>query len=758
METRLQSRFGIWFSAILLSLLAVVTFAADQAQSQTGPAGYTVEYLDSWPNNFQLKYIRVVIKPIGGTSKDNHDFHVVARTTGNRSGTKVSTVVPIRKGDTSATGELFVPVSNGYNFVLHTELDGDLNADRFDYAIHDYYDYSNNYGLRMTKSTPPMVFASSEVVSDEATQFVIMNRKAKRTPNFVSIGTSDEFPSLDDLGDWYESTNVNFGGGRNIMSINGFTSPNVAAMSLESLPSRWFGYDGLGLVVVTFDDLKQLASKHPGKLLAIERWVAASGRLVVLNAGKDFENVSQSLKLLGEKGNAATEDRECTWPKSKVDQNELASALDVAKQEAQDAINSYGYNRQATIETTTIKQSVAGDLESGKLKDIVGTGKAQGFVSLDFEAGQLICVCDSASNWATQRPTNTDAWGALSIFLEATERSSQYSHQLVNSDTVRNFGFPEFVEPPRFVFEFSILAYLLAVGPFAFFFLKHKKKLNLMFVVVPIISALFCTAILAWAIFAEGFDTRVNQFTYTVLNQKTGRQVTSTISHVYSGMTPSPYQLDGPNYGLVNLPYNGRELRIQWDKGTERLSGGEVRARTNHQLFSRCSNETEGKLAFAFKGEGDSETASVRNDFETTVACVAFHSDSCTRNQFWVCTDIAPGEIAQAQKMKIEDAAKLIKGKIQKRGSATVYASGRLVGNSRSDRYGYYYGDEISSVETASVANQLHAMWYFSPSILRGLHKNEGSYFALTEKSTNHETAISNALMESEIHVIQGVR
>ena len=82
--------------------------------------------------------------------------------------------------------------------------------------------------------------------------------------------------------------------------------------------------------------------------------------------------------------------------------------------------------------------------------------------------------------------------------------------------------------------------------------------------------------------------------------------------------------------------------------------------------------------------------------------------------------------------------------------------SDRIVGSPTSQRY--YYGDEISSVETANVANQLHAIWYFSSKLLLGLKEIDGAYLAVTEESTNHETAIANALIESEIHVIQGVR
>jgi len=354
-------------AAMLLTILLLVTvsdFGVNVADAQTG---YTVDYLDSWPVNGQIKYIRVFIKPISGTSAEDLDFHVVANSDNYRNGTTVSTIVPIRKGDTSATGELYVPVSGAYNFSLHTELDGDHNADRSDYAYHQYYDYQYS-NQSSTDSTPSFAFASSGIIADESTHFLI-RRKGKRSsmPNFVSVATTDEFSSLHDLDLWYGSTNVNVGGGRNVMSINGFTSPNAAAMSLEALPSKWFGYEGLGLLILTFDDLKLLSTKHPSKLLAIERWVAASGRLVILNCGDSFEKVDDAIRLLGEDNEAIRNDLSCTHLQSEVDKDKLQLALDEALEESQLNV---GYNPyvQRTIQTEIASSSVSLDLASGKLK------------------------------------------------------------------------------------------------------------------------------------------------------------------------------------------------------------------------------------------------------------------------------------------------------------------------------------------------------------------------------------------------------
>lgn len=735
----------------VFACLLLADFSPKAAKGQTAK-GYTVRYLDAWPANDQIKYVRIEIIANSGASMEDLDFHVVGKSSGRRNGTTVSTVVPIRKGDAKATGELFVPVSAGYNFALHTELDGDHRSDRSDFAARNYFDYQYSNST-MDESTPPLVFASSEVISDEYMAFPIMTGK-NSAPIGSSVATSDDFPGMEDLESWYEATRVNVGGGKKYMNINGFTSSGVAAMSLEALPSKWFGYEGLGLLVVTFDDMKLLAKKHPGKLLAIERWVAASGRLAVLNCGDEFENVNEALRLLGDDNAPRLGQRNCNYLQANLKEGELQSALEEASQQAQQNNGFYLGGNQLMKDTTNSAYAKI-DVASGTLN--VAKGKAKDFIAIDFEKGQVICVTDFASDWSQQRPKDIDGWGPFGLFLKRISKN-KVEHVLLNSDTIRQFGFPEFAEPPRYLFEFSILAYLLAVGPVAFFVLKRKRKLNLMFILVPVISSIFCTGILAWAIFAEGFDTRVNQFTFTELNQQSGRQTTSAVSHVYSGMTPSPYRLEGSTYGFVNLPYAARSQRIHWGDGGEEISGGEIRARTNHQLFTRCSNESTGKLVFAFKGEGESATASVRNEFETKMVCLAFRSDECARNECWYCSQLEPGSVSEAERMKLTEVAKLIRAQVRDRGSRTVFAAGnKYAPVSRNSTYNYY-GSDIASSESSAMSNSLRKAWHLADIQLVGLFRNENAYFALTEESTNHKTAISNAKMESEIHILQGVR
>ncbi len=745
----------------LMVCFAAMAMATPNVSAQVQRLGYTIKYQDAWPVTNQIKFVRVTIKPIAGTSADNVDFYAVASTTGNNFGLTVSTRISIRKGDTSAVGELYVPVGNGYSFAIHTETDGNLRIDRRDYAKRNYYDYSANQ-LSPSAGQPSFIFASSEVIADEGFEFTAMSRNvAPQLQSFTSVATSSDFPALNDLDEWYQTSNAGFGGGRTSMTINGFASPKVAAMSLESLPSRWFGYEGLGLVMITYDDLKLLSKNHPGKLLAIERWVAASGRLVVLNCGNRLEKADETLRLLGDSDANTRANRNCQYLSKQPTDAEIDRARVVALGTNPGSINYRPRGMSVRVKSVS-DESDSLDLwptnESGKFGNAIETDLGKDMLAIDFELGQVICLTDEASDWSNGKPSG-DRWGVVGMFLNAA-RTSTLPHQIYNSDTLRSIGFPEFDEPPRYVFEMSILLYLLVIGPFTFFVLKRKHKLNLMFVVVPIISTIFCTVILAYAIFAEGFDTRVNLFTFTELNQKTGRQTTSALAHVYSGMTPSPYVLEGANYGMVNLGRGGRMQRIKWNGGSEEMSGGEIRARTSHQIASRSSDESDSKLVFSVSGSGNSVTASVRNEFDKTIRAVAFTTDDCKRNEVWLCQNVEAGATVAAVKTDMAGAASKFRLAIRQLGQTTVLASGKSTEQRDNYRNRYNYGVKITSAESTSVASRLKTCWNMSDQTIKRFLTSDGKdrYLAITDGSVSYKLPVSNAKVETGIHIVSGVR
>ena len=667
---QLPVRIQLRFLVLALAALSIPNCAFGQTQQP----GFTVDYLDSWPVAADMKYIRAVIKPLNGTAKRDTDFYVVASYDDYSSGFTTSTRISIKKGDTKAIGELYVPTAHGYRFSIHTETDDNKKYDRRDFARRSYNEYGQQYAYS-NMATPSLLFASSKVIADQSNQFMISPKTSKIAQNFTGLGVTTDYLQLDDLESAYADA-VSFGGGRGYINLKGFTSPLIGHTSLEALPSRWFAYEGIGLLVITVDDLKLLSSQHPGKLLEIERWVAASGRLLVLNCGKNLEESASVLKFLGDKPLGEGPAKRTLYLKRPYKTTELVKneSAQYRNTNRPVLVGSFNPNNAAQDDAAMPKNSRSA-IGTGNLRDVLSGNKAAGMIACDFKEGQVICLSDAYSFWGKEKK-DINIWSAVQTFASNTERPEVDNRVLRTSTPFRSFGFPEFDEPPRYLFESSILLYLLAVGPVTFFILKRRHLLNLMFVVVPIISAIFCTSILAYAIFAEGFDTRVNLFTISQLDQSSGRITTSSISHIYSGVTPSNYRFEGSTYGLVNFPQDRRSQQLRWDPGSESISEGEIRARTNHQLFSRSSTKTESRLLISVGNKGTSEeSTAVKNTFATPVIAVAYKTSSCAKNEVWICEGIPSGELKRGIKTTLTDAARKIQTAIRDRGAATVLAS-----------------------------------------------------------------------------------
>jgi hypothetical protein len=203
---------------------------------------------------------------------------------------------------------------------------------------------------------------------------------------------------------------------------------------------------------------------------------------------------------------------------------------------------------------------------------------------------------------------------------------------------------------------------------------------------------------------------------------------------------------------MVNMPRNSRVQRISWGDESENVSGGEIRARTNHQLLSHSSTKTDRKLGISAIGENsDSESTLVRNGFDSQIIAVAFRTESCGKDEVWMCENLLPGDAKKGKKTTLKNAASALRRSIRARGESTVFASEK---QSRRNR-----NTNNDDIESSSIGQSLEMCMNLQ-------HKNLGylldardgamKYIAVTESCDNFQMPIPNAKIESNIHVIIG--
>ena len=83
-----------------------------------------------------------------------------------------------------------------------------------------------------------------------------------------------------------------------------------------------------------------------------------------------------------------------------------------------------------------------------------------------------------------------------------------------------------------------ITLFVLLIGPLNYWWLKRAKRLHLMVLTVPLAAIVTTAGLAAYAVLADGFDTKVRLYSYTTLDQRTGDAACWARLSYYSGLAP----------------------------------------------------------------------------------------------------------------------------------------------------------------------------------------------------------------------------
>ena len=726
-----------------VSLGLFFLLVAGQAQAFQ-QSGYKVTYCDVWPDGAAVRYIKVTITPLAGKSLDDIDFFAVASGYNYGSTVRCYNRIRLNRGDASASGELYL-VDGQANVSLHVETDGNLKRDRWDMAKEDS---SQRFWGADTWQMPSMLFANDQIQKDQLYVHNVLAGPSSGQARAQSLAVSKTFV-LDDISESMNATGVAAATGKVILA--GVNHSRVSGMTLESLPSHWYAYQGLGLLVLDAGDLGTLESKYPKKLNAIRRWVAHSGVVILTHCGSDLEGnkAPDALEYFGPQCKSRFEEGKVYIPTATLMARSLSIGGTVAR------------NRQPDVHF----EKRGGGSKAFKLKG----KKVQAdnlMVALPFVNGRIICLSDEASTWDSKATGGPDYFTRVGNFANALLEDTgfvqlegyaswNYSRTYL-PHYASEFGFPEFSKPPRFVFESVSIIYLILIGPVAWLVLKRKNRLNLMYVIVPILSALFCLAILGYAIFSEGFDKRVNRISVTHLDQNHKRQTTQALFHVYSGVQPGPYRFSGTNFGVQTAFGYGTRSGVKFDYGldtpqrTETLAGGDISSRTNHQITVYDSSETERGLDVRFPKDGSAPTVVNRLETGIQIALISANRTKSSATDCWMVKDLAAGARTKAEKVKLSEAQKQVRELAKEHLAPTSWDR---PGFTRSNPSATYYNGSTGK-DVSSVLSDIRFV------VRKKLQENDVSvergYFAFVEETDFTPTPIQDASVMMNLNIIVG--
>jgi hypothetical protein len=197
------------------------------------------------------------------------------------------------------------------------------------------------------------------------------------------------------------------------------------------------------------------------------------------------------------------------------------------------------------------------------------------------------------------------------------------------------------------VTEFRVLitAFVLAIGPLNYFWLRRRGKLHLLVVIVPVAALGVTFALFGYAIMADGLDTRVRARTYTQIDQRAGRAVCWSRISYYAGLAPAGGLVFPDDVVAVPLTSNGGDVSdmphrqsLVWSPGKQELTSGWLASRTPAQYITVRSRRSAAGLRFVPRG-GQSGPQ-IENLLGTRVVQLLLADDA---GRQYGAADVAPG-------------------------------------------------------------------------------------------------------------------
>jgi hypothetical protein len=552
----------------------------------------------------------------------------------------------------------------------------------------------------------------------------------------------------------------------------GIPLPSALAIPIADLPERWIDYSSLDIVVLSIDQLSEIAKAHPAACRAILDWTRAGGNLWVTGvspqAGRGvpgtpdqapWERMAELDQLLAapSSGDAEKEKNDASdWIEPTVHQDEIEKLMDRTPP------NTYPYYggpqpyQPASVNTPKKAIAPLKSLPAIRLREY-GMGTVAAIGSSNPFAGD--------SKWS---PTD---WAVLLSAIGKDRWLWNHRHGVnlgqMNED-FWNFLIPGVGLAPVRTFQVFITLFVLGIGPVNYWLLRRRKSLYLLVVTVPLSAAAVTGVLFGYGLLADGLGTRVRVRSVTRVDPR-GEAVTWSRLSYYAGIAPSEGLTFSPQtavYPILNKPefdYSGVAWkRLLWDR-QQRLVQGWLDARTPTQYLTIRSGPTSSRLKVTQAGPGGAGLPAINNRLGTPIERVVLRG---LDGKYYLADDVAEGAEATAKETTAEQVrAWLNKAMNDHRPDFPLGADSRDLSSSMITNRSYYWYP-FGNADTVQLANsRLERTLAMLPG---GGAENSatfgdgdalpkpGTYVALVSRLPEVELGLESAREEASYHVIVG--
>lgn len=575
---------------------------------------------------------------------------------------------------------------------------------------------------------------------------------------------------------------------------------DVLSLKADDFPKRWIDYTCLDAATMSIDELQQLKAANPEAFRALRYWLRAGGQLWVNDVGSNFEKLPELSRMFDLSENVS--------PKVQLS-DDSSLTRDADDQKAPSGWRTLDLpDYRPDQEVVTFQHRRTGGRRSEVDPDMIARLQAD---SDYFEAERTTEPRRRRGRFANIR--NSNAWfidqpygvGLIRAYRRTNEITQfQRSQPVPNANVaanqddseglppslavaLRSVGtwssrhgttpsstyddFADFLIPgmglaPVTEFQFLITLFVVAIGPLNYWLLRRWRRLHLLVLTVPLASIMVTLALVAYALFTDGFGTTVRAHSVTTLDQRTGEAASWTRLSYYSGLAPRtglamPVDLaiypiiPGWNQSSVDATIHSKR-QIKWLPDKALLNRGWLRSRTPTQFLTCRANTTDMRLEFT----PIRDRLRVKNDLDAEIEYL-FAIDEASKT--WQGESLANGATVFVNAVDHEKAESKFRQIIQQRLPQLPDA---LAGTSSSQSYrqrnwrnarGRSSSNPYSGVEAIST-NQANTLLTDLAGLdgQPGLMMSPKSYVAIVRSNPEVVFGMSGVKEEASLHVILG--
>lgn len=515
----------------------------------------------------------------------------------------------------------------------------------------------------------------------------------------------------------------------------------------QELPDQWLYLTAFDVVVISDEDLQQLKTSAKDHWLALRHWLAAGGMLVVVGGGIENRQLVALDKQLEAPSDVGFLARGPVWQQPNA--SSRGTALKGRKR-----LEEYG-SAQVFSDGSA---EPAEDTSSSPVSDQSGSSKPVedpfDFRWRRVEFGQVVAVAPR-----DPFPGRIEDWTWMFNELGQGQWSWTDRHGIStvgdNPDTW-SLLVPGIGTPPVGMFLILISLFIILVGPVNYVLLRRWDRLYLLLVTVPVAAAVVVASTLGYAILADGLGVKLRVRSLTMLDQRTGQQVSWSWQTYYASLVPSrglTFPADAAVYPVPGeMNDSGRwafARHLVWEDTTQRLATGYLGSRIPSMFLVIQPRQSDLCLEVRAAGKKGAELA-VTNRLQAHIRMLAISGDD---GQLYWTENLAIGAPVHPEPL----AATAIDEKISAafRSHQRVIPDGVAPGSMGSRRGwlmgGLYFGRRTSpTIATSLIERQLTA-------VEMGLNQlPPRHYVAIVDAPPSVPVGDAEAVRIADFHVVLG--